>query len=48
MTEQARSLPTDKLKIVYISINGALYFIQVSIRFYPYADNISYVFVSGF
>jgi hypothetical protein len=33
MTEQARSLPTDMLKIIYISINAALYIIQVSISF---------------
>lgn len=29
IAEQARSLPSDKLKISYISINGAMYFIQV-------------------
>jgi len=33
ITEQARGLPTDKLKIVYISVNAALYIIQVSISF---------------
>jgi len=33
MTQQARSLPTDMLKIIYISINAALYIIQVSISF---------------
>ncbi|KAK6133298.1 hypothetical protein DH2020_032961 [Rehmannia glutinosa] len=27
---QARSLPTDKLRIFYVSINGVIYFIQVS------------------
>lgn len=27
--EQARSLPTDKLRIVYISVNAIMYFIQV-------------------
>ncbi|KAK1309462.1 hypothetical protein QJS10_CPA09g01209 [Acorus calamus] len=26
---QARSLPTDKLRIIYISVNGVIYFIQV-------------------
>ncbi|CAL8145232.1 unnamed protein product [Prunus armeniaca] len=26
---QARSLPTDKLRVVYISVNAAMYFIQV-------------------
>lgn len=26
---QARSLPTDKLRIFYVSVNGAVYFIQV-------------------
>lgn len=27
--EQARSLPTDKLRIVYISVNAGMYFVQV-------------------
>ncbi|KAK1325961.1 hypothetical protein QJS10_CPA01g00929 [Acorus calamus] len=31
---QARSLPTDKLKIIYISVNGVIYFIQVIIWIY--------------
>lgn len=29
INEQARSLPTDKLRVVYISVNAAIYFIQV-------------------
>ncbi|XP_031499735.1 tobamovirus multiplication protein 1 isoform X1 [Nymphaea colorata] len=31
---QARSLPTDKLRIVYMSINGGIYFIQICIWIY--------------
>ncbi|XP_038691675.1 tobamovirus multiplication protein 1-like [Tripterygium wilfordii] len=31
---QARSLPTDKLRIVYITVNSAVYFIQVCIWVY--------------
>lgn len=34
---QARSLPTDKLRIFYISINGAIYVIQVS------RDSLAYI-----
>lgn len=33
ITEQARGLPTDKLKILYVSVNAVLYIIQVSISF---------------
>ncbi|KAL4201151.1 hypothetical protein AMTRI_Chr02g257130 [Amborella trichopoda] len=36
---QARSLPTDKLRIVYISINGGIYFIQVCIWIYLWIDD---------
>ncbi|XP_044461670.1 tobamovirus multiplication protein 1 [Mangifera indica] len=35
---QARSLPTDKLRIVYISVNAAIYFIQVCIWVYLWID----------
>ncbi|XP_031264950.1 tobamovirus multiplication protein 1-like [Pistacia vera] len=35
---QARSLPTDKLRIVYISVNAAMYFIQVCIWVYLWID----------
>ncbi|GER54908.1 tobamovirus multiplication 1 [Striga asiatica] len=31
---QARSLPTDKLRVFYVSINGIIYFIQVCIWVY--------------
>ncbi|KAK6133378.1 hypothetical protein DH2020_032888 [Rehmannia glutinosa] len=31
---QARSLPTDKLRIFYVSINGVIYFIQICIWVY--------------
>ncbi|KAL4398172.1 hypothetical protein HN51_002778 [Arachis hypogaea] len=44
---QARSLPTDKLKIVYISINGALYFIQVCIWIYLWIDDNTVVIFIG-
>jgi len=40
MIEQARSLPTDKLRIVYISVNGAVYLIQVSVSFLVANTNI--------
>ncbi|KAJ9169076.1 hypothetical protein P3X46_020544 [Hevea brasiliensis] len=40
---QARSLPTDKLRIVYISVNGAIYFIQVCIWVYLWIDDNSVV-----
>ena len=33
ITVQARSLSADKLRVVYISINAAVYFIQVSVSF---------------
>ncbi|XP_073314056.1 tobamovirus multiplication protein 1-like [Primulina huaijiensis] len=36
---QARSLPTDKLRITYISINSAIYFIQVCIWVYLWIDD---------
>ncbi|KAL6567487.1 E3 ubiquitin-protein ligase tom1 [Orobanche gracilis] len=40
---QARSLPTDKLRIFYISINGAIYFIQGCIWVYLWIDDSSSV-----
>lgn len=40
---QARSLPTDKLKIFYISINGGMYVIQVCIWVYIWIDDNSVV-----
>ncbi|XP_075477455.1 tobamovirus multiplication protein 1-like [Primulina tabacum] len=36
---QARSLPTDKLRISYISINSAIYFIQVCIWVYLWIND---------
>ncbi|KAL2571517.1 hypothetical protein AAZV13_17G012800 [Glycine max] len=36
---QARGLPTDKLKIVYISVNAAMYLIQVCIWIYLWIDD---------
>ncbi|KAH1200691.1 Tobamovirus multiplication protein 1 [Glycine max] len=35
----ARGLPTDKLKIVYISVNAAMYLIQVCIWIYLWIDD---------
>ncbi|KAH7545765.1 hypothetical protein FEM48_Zijuj01G0128400 [Ziziphus jujuba var. spinosa] len=40
---KARSLPTDKLRICYISVNGAVYFIQVCIWIYLWIDDNSVV-----
>ncbi|KAF8031598.1 hypothetical protein BT93_D0730 [Corymbia citriodora subsp. variegata] len=40
---QARSLPTDKLRTVYIAVNGAIYFIQVCIWIYLWIDDNSVV-----
>ncbi|PSS24940.1 Tobamovirus multiplication protein like [Actinidia chinensis var. chinensis] len=40
---QARSLPTDKLRIVYIAVNGVTYFIQVCIWIYIWIDDNSVV-----
>ncbi|KAG8365407.1 hypothetical protein BUALT_Bualt18G0101600 [Buddleja alternifolia] len=40
---QAKNLPTDKLRIFYISINGAVYFIQVCIWVYLWIDDSSFV-----
>ncbi|KZV55176.1 tobamovirus multiplication protein 1 [Dorcoceras hygrometricum] len=49
---QARSLPTDKLRISYISINSAIYFIQFCIWIYlliddnPVAEFIGKIFIA--
>jgi hypothetical protein len=40
MVEQARSLPTDKLRIVYIAINGVVYLVQVSVSYLAANTNI--------
>ncbi|EEF43892.1 conserved hypothetical protein [Ricinus communis] len=40
---KARSLPTDKLRIVYISVNAAMYFVQVCIWIYLWIDDNSIV-----
>ncbi|XP_058777017.1 tobamovirus multiplication protein 1-like [Vicia villosa] len=39
----ARSLPTDKLKMIYISINVVLHIIQIFIWIYLWIDNNSVV-----
>ncbi|KAJ6401893.1 hypothetical protein OIU84_014050 [Salix udensis] len=44
---QARSLPTDKLRVVYISVNVAMYFVQVSIWVYLWIDDNSVVELIG-
>ncbi|XP_044497415.1 tobamovirus multiplication protein 1 isoform X2 [Mangifera indica] len=44
---QARSLPTDKLRIVYISINAAIYFLQVCIWVYLWIDENTVVQLIG-
>ncbi|XWS12816.1 hypothetical protein CRYUN_Cryun37aG0122900 [Craigia yunnanensis] len=43
ITRQARSLPTDKLRILYVSINGVVYIIQVCIWVYLWVDDNSVV-----
>ncbi|MQM02507.1 hypothetical protein Taro_035275 [Colocasia esculenta] len=40
---RARSLPTDKLRIVYISVNGAIYVIQVCLWIYTWINDASIV-----
>ncbi|WCJ20239.1 tobamovirus multiplication 1 [Euphorbia peplus] len=40
---QARSLPTDKLKIFYISVNASVYFVQLCIWVYLWIDDNSVV-----
>ncbi|GAB4849647.1 E3 ubiquitin-protein ligase tom1 [Ancistrocladus abbreviatus] len=44
---QARSLPMDKLRTVYISVNGGMYFIQVCIWMYLWVDYNSAVVCIG-
>ncbi|KAK4858519.1 hypothetical protein QYF36_017684 [Acer negundo] len=44
---QARSLPTDKLRILYISTNAAVYFIQVCIWVFIWVDDNSVVEFAG-
>ncbi|PHU04503.1 Tobamovirus multiplication protein 1 [Capsicum chinense] len=43
ITRQARSLPTDKLRTFYISVNGAIYFIQACIWGYLWMNDNSTV-----
>ncbi|KAJ6925535.1 tobamovirus multiplication protein 1 [Populus alba x Populus x berolinensis] len=43
----ARSLPTDKLRVVYISVNVAMYFVQVCIWVYLWVDDNSIVELIG-
>ncbi|KAH6773809.1 tobamovirus multiplication 1 [Perilla frutescens var. hirtella] len=38
---QARSLPTDKLRILYFSVNGGVYFVQACIWVYLWIDDNS-------
>ncbi|KAG8385722.1 hypothetical protein BUALT_Bualt03G0074800 [Buddleja alternifolia] len=40
---QARSMPTDKLRIIYISVNAAMYFIQGCIWVYLWMDDNGFV-----
>ncbi|KAG8494411.1 hypothetical protein CXB51_011949 [Gossypium anomalum] len=40
---KARSLPTDKLRIFYVSINAVIYFIQVCVWVYLWIDDNSVV-----
>lgn len=40
---QARSLPTDKLRVIYISINCSIYFIQVCLWMYIWINDNSVV-----
>ncbi|XP_052202604.1 tobamovirus multiplication protein 1-like [Diospyros lotus] len=44
---QARSLPADKLWIYYISVNGAMYFIQACIWIYLWVDDNGIVELVG-
>ncbi|KAI4298668.1 hypothetical protein L6164_032201 [Bauhinia variegata] len=44
---QARGLPTDKLRIIYILVNGIMYFIQVCIWIYIWIDDNSAVEMIG-
>ncbi|KAG0470901.1 hypothetical protein HPP92_017601 [Vanilla planifolia] len=40
---QARSLPTDKLRVVYISVNSAIYIIQVCVWIYLWINDIKII-----
>ncbi|XP_028767802.1 tobamovirus multiplication protein 1 [Neltuma alba] len=44
---QARSLPTDRLRIFYIAINGAIYFIQICVWIYLWIDENRVVEIVG-
>ncbi|KAL0012371.1 hypothetical protein SO802_007479 [Lithocarpus litseifolius] len=44
---QARSLPTDKLRIVYVSVNAGIYLVQVCIWVYLWIDDNSIVELVG-
>ncbi|KAF5729034.1 tobamovirus multiplication protein 1 [Tripterygium wilfordii] len=44
---QARSLPTDKLRIVYITVNSAVYFVQVCIWAYLWVNDNTVVELIG-
>ncbi|KAL9347047.1 hypothetical protein Peur_061900 [Populus x canadensis] len=44
---QARSLPSDMLRVFYISVNAAMYFIQVCIWVYLWIDDNSVVELIG-
>ncbi|PWA96752.1 hypothetical protein CTI12_AA036510 [Artemisia annua] len=44
---QARSLPTDKLRIVYVSVNAGVYFIQGCLWLYLWLDDNSTVQLLG-
>ncbi|KAK4258988.1 hypothetical protein QN277_005372 [Acacia crassicarpa] len=44
---QARSLPTDKLRIFYLVINGAIYFIQVCVWIFLWIHESSVVEITG-
>ncbi|KAF9672053.1 hypothetical protein SADUNF_Sadunf11G0000500 [Salix dunnii] len=46
-TQKARSLPSDKLRVFYISVNAAMYFIQVCIWVYLWIDDNSVVELIG-
>ncbi|KAK6917305.1 THH1/TOM1/TOM3 domain [Dillenia turbinata] len=47
LTPKARSLPTDKLRIVYLSVNGGIYLIQIGIWVYLWIDDSSVVEFTG-
>ncbi|TXG47066.1 hypothetical protein EZV62_026360 [Acer yangbiense] len=47
LSPKARSLPTDKLRILYISTNAAVYFIQVCLWVFIWVDDNSVVEFAG-